>query len=636
MIMLTLHLACALLPLLPIHPPLSPLAPSLASATLQSFAKLSPFQAVRQKGEHYEVRFEGIWYRLVRLDGLSAASIREFCDKRWGSRSEKRFAEDLVEVLAGMNHETTGVVSLELMNLATEEIVKHAAVKMTESNRRMVWLARKDAEGQGSGRAATTAVSRVTRQHSSTPAEPFAFLAAPLEWEGWTDSPSLSREAAEQDLDQLEWSVQNTYSYRDLNGVNTEQAFDAVRAGLKDKNPLGAFATRASQLLALYGDGHTRVRGVESHRPTGYLPFLMEWTPEGVLAFHPDRSRFLDDEFRYLAAIDGQPLDAWLAVAGRAVAHGSEQFVRRYSLRDLRLINAMRTELGLPLTSELDVLLRNSEGEERALVLPLAKRKPGYGPWPRPSAHRVLEGNIGYLCVPSMDSDPEFIGGLERAMEDFRKTAGLVIDVRENGGGSRDALRLLLPYILNPKAGPRVVNVGAYRMPEGEKQVAGRSYLENRSMFPTDASSWSKQERKAISKASSKFKPDWTPAAEDFSDWHYLLISSGGAYHYKRPVVVLMDGGCFSATDIFLGAFHGVPGVTLMGTPSGGGSGRSQSIGLANSGLQVRLSSMASFRPDGSRYDGKGVAPDVLVLPEPESFLANGIDNVLQAALDQF
>ena len=42
---------------------------------------------------------------------------------------------------------------------------------------------------------------------------------------------------------------------------------------------------------------------------------------------------------------------------------------------------------------------------------------------------------------------------------------------------------------------------------------------------------------------------------------------------------------------------------------------------------------MASFRPDGSRYDGKGVAPDVLVLPAPEDFLEGGGDRQLEAAL---
>lgn len=78
-----------------------------------------------------------------------------------------------------------------------------------------------------------------------------------------------------------------------------------------------------------------------------------------------------------------------------------------------------------------------------------------------------------------------------------------------------------------------------------------------------------------------------------------------------RPVVVLMDEGSFRATDIFLGAMSLAPSVTLMGVPSGGGSGRSRAFELPNSRLRAVVSTMASFRPDGQLYDGIGVAPDI-------------------------
>ena len=53
---------------------------------------------------------------------------------------------------------------------------------------------------------------------------------------------------------------------------------------------------------------------------------------------------------------------------------------------------------------------------------------------------------------------------------------------------------------------------------------------------------------------------------------------------------------------------------------------------LRATGLDVRLSSMASFRPDGARYDGRGVEPDVVVLPAPEDLVGEG-DAQLEAAL---
>ena len=72
--------------------------------------------------------------------------------------------------------------------------------------------------------------------------------------------------------------------------------------------------------------------------------------------------------------------------------------------------------------------------------------------------------------------------------------------------------------------------------------------------------------------------------------------------------------------------------MTLVGTPSSGGSARSQRITLAHSSLEIRLASMASFRPDGRMLDGRGVEPDVLVEAEPEDLLGRG-DAQLDAAL---
>ena len=99
--------------------------------------------------------------------------------------------------------------------------------------------------------------------------------------------------------------------------------------------------------------------------------------------------------------------------------------------------------------------------------------------------------------------------------------------------------------------------------------------------------------------------------------------------------MVLQDGGCFSATDVFLGALKGWPRVTLMGEASGGGSGRARRYRLAHSGIEVRLSSMASFRPDGRLYDGAGIAPDVRVEATVADLLGRS-DTVLDAAIAHF
>jgi C-terminal processing protease CtpA/Prc len=110
-------------------------------------------------------------------------------------------------------------------------------------------------------------------------------------------------------------------------------------------------------------------------------------------------------------------------------------------------------------------------------------------------------------------------------------------------------------------------------------------------------------------------------------------VSWSRRFDYRKPVAILLDEGCFSATDIFVGAFKGWPGVTLIGQPSGGGSARAQSFSLPNSRLSIRCASMASFQPDGKLYDTNGVAPEIVVPRPPEYYLNGGEDVILEKAL---
>jgi C-terminal processing protease CtpA/Prc len=72
--------------------------------------------------------------------------------------------------------------------------------------------------------------------------------------------------------------------------------------------------------------------------------------------------------------------------------------------------------------------------------------------------------------------------------------------------------------------------------------------------------------------------------------------------------------------------------VTLLGTPSGGGSAFVQPVTLGETTFRIRIGSMASFQRDGKLFDGNGVRPDVMVEPVPEYYIG-GPDNVLAEAV---
>ncbi len=610
--------------------------------------KLSPFEAVRWKESRPEVLLRGRWHEPRSIDGVALDDLLAFCRRAYGDRAQKRFEEDLVQALSEMGHAPSDEVDLVLVDVETRAEVKLDAVPMTYENRQRVWRAAQERRNRD---AEVTNVPRVVREHAiigrehaaigrehaasgpdAASASPFAFLARMLPLESGL---VLSGASARLDLDQLEWLIVERYSYRDLEGVDFEAAFDAVRSGLGDGVDVAAFAVQLAKLLALFGDGHSGVEGVTSFLPRGYGPLLVEETGGRLLALRADRSGFVDGEHPVLLALDGVDVERWIAAAASIEARGAPSSVRRRAIRNLRYVAWLRLELGLEPGSEVELELASLDGKRRRVAkLELAGERPLYGQRISGS-HRRLGDDVGYLRLERMDDDREFLDGLVQAMDGFRDTRGIVIDVRGNGGGSRAALLTLLPYFLDAAEEAYVANVAAYRLAPGDAADAPEGYLANRFAFPASSTRWSSGERAAIDALARTFTPEWRLPAGCFSAWHYFVLRRADeprAYAYSQPVAILLDADGFSATDVFLAAFAGRPRVTLIGQQSGGGSGRALRYGLVHSKLSVRLSSMASFRRDGRRIDGRGIEPDLAVEPAPGDFLGHG-DAVLDAAL---
>jgi len=447
------------------------------------------------------------------------------------------------------------------------------------------------------------------------------------------------------DLDFLELLLANVYSYADRRGADWRGALDALRASVGDGLPIDTFILRLRRLLTLFGDPHTALRttnrgGIPKGRAQ-YVP-----VPDGrrVLALKPDRSAFLDAECRYIAAIDGVVISEWLRVAGFDVPKASPQFAWRATVRALDQIDYLRTELGLPQTNRAAFTLVTADSSKTNIVVLAVTNAPGAsrGESGGQSARktRELDGGIGYLRIAEMSPNPSFLAQLDEAMAKFRATRGLILDVRGNGGGSQDAVKTILPYFLTPGTPMKIINVAAYRLPVKLPQQCSEGYLGlfGRGLHPATSSSWTEAQRKQVDTLLGGFVPEWKLSADKFSAWHVMAISrdtNPKAYPYTNAVVVLTDAGCFSATDNFLGALKGQPNVTLLGTTSGGGSGRMTGYELPNTGLTLSICQMASFRANGDLFDGRGVAPDVVLESRPEDHLANGGDSVLDAALQR-
>jgi hypothetical protein len=194
--------------------------------------------------------------------------------------------------------------------------------------------------------------------------------------------------------------------------------------------------------------------------------------------------------------------------------------------------------------------------------------------------YKILEDNIGYVYYGSFSNDVSD-SGLSQILSRMAICKGIIIDVRDNGGGS-------------------LVNV---------ERIASRFF----------------NEKTLIGYISHKRGPEH----DNFSPLKPKYIDSYKGIRYQKPVVVLTNRGCYSATNEFVSIMKYAPNVTIVGDKTGGGSGLPFSSELPN-GWSVRFSACPMFNAEKDHIEF-GVDPDVEVMMLPADS-EKKIDTIIERA----
>lgn len=435
------------------------------------------------------------------------------------------------------------------------------------------------------------------------------------------------------DIDEFERRLFDQSSYLMRRDFYARLSLREFRKSIKQQPTMDNFVAGLRKLVMQIGDCHATVLA-SAWPPSGdYLPLRPADTEHGIVALSLNRDELLDSEYPYIASIDGAPLSDWLQAAAKFAPHGSSQLIRHRSLRWLGRVALMREELGLPAEQIVTLVLRSRDDSQRkSKRLRITQQRYSVASV-RMQGSRMLTDNIGYLRIPKMDK--RLVESTVRTIKAYQNTDAMIIDVRDNGGGTQHILRAIYGFFVPHDAQPYVNNIAAYRMSD----LFSEDHIAYRPTFRADWKGWTEAERTAIQNAASNFHSEWRPPKDEFSDWHYMILSrhrserdASDFFYYDKPVIILSNAGSFSATDGFLGAFADLPQVTIIGEPSGGGSGAKRSFRLPNSQVTVYLSSMASFRANGKLYEGNGVEVDIKLKPALDDFLS-GSDTVLDMAI---
>ena len=197
--------------------------------------------------------------------------------------------------------------------------------------------------------------------------------------------------------------------------------------------------------------------------------------------------------------------------------------------------------------------------------------------------NQILNDSIGYVRYSSFGNSVGD-GDLDYLMERFKNTKGIILDVRDNGGGSMATVFKLMARFVE------------------KKTLVGYSYT---------------KESKAHNGFSKPIPFYATPAKKRTP--------------YTKPVVILINRGCFSATTHFAAFMSILPNVTLVGDRTGGGGGIPISADLPN-GWQYRFSATYQTTVDGFNFE-HGFPPDVEASTGPKEEL-EGRDAIVEKAIE--
>ena len=122
------------------------------------------------------------------------------------------------------------------------------------------------------------------------------------------------------------------------------------------------------------------------------------------------------------------------------------------------------------------------------------------------------------------------------------------------------------------------------------------------------------------------------PGHNDFTDWKAQRLNPGESPVYSKPVVILTNRRCYSTTESFILSMRVLSNITVAGDTTGGGAGNPIFRELAN-GWTYRVPRWQQVTVDLRQYEGTGLFPDIPTWTTSDDS-ANGRDAILEAAVN--
>ena len=200
----------------------------------------------------------------------------------------------------------------------------------------------------------------------------------------------------------------------------------------------------------------------------------------------------------------------------------------------------------------------------------------------------ILKNNIGYLTINSFSSRSNVKNEFNNVFDQILKTDGLIIDIRNNGGGNSSYGTYIFSCLIEKPAykwNSAILNYKPYERARNNP-------------------------------------PSWEDITNDFDP----NIDK----NYSKPIVVITSAKTFSAAEDFCVLFDINNRAQIIGQPTGGSTGQPFSFALPGGG-KAKICTIRSKYPNGEEFVGYGIQPDIYI-KETISDFQKARDAVLERA----
>lgn len=376
-------------------------------------------------------------------------------------------------------------------------------------------------------------------------------------------------------------AIDEVYPYFEQKDIDWDSVFLRYNSLVREVKTDEEFAMLAARMLGELEDAHTDI-SIPDLIPSVYASVINrgDLVIVNQVGYSAEMAGLKSGMI--ILSVDGKSIEEQIALIDNSLTNAATPWGKK--------IKAYRQLLSVPDSPDkvLFVSVIDRSGNQKDIEIKQMVTPTDWKPSQSEFGNQGVEGylireDIGYIKVDRLwNKHDDIVLEFDQALDQLKNTRGLVLDLRQNGGGdSRIAEKIAGRFMREPF-------------------IYGRDVFKQR-----------------------LYKFAWRKSVD------YSVRPRGEIY--QGIVVVLTDYPVMSSAEWLVGMLVDGGRAISIGRTTGGATGNP--IDFEIPGGQARYSTAAFYRPDGSLVEGIGYSPNIPVIWTEEDYLS-GVDPDIEVAIE--